>query len=209
MPDYAEYGFVDAEPDNSHGYLAPALSRLLEGEKRNHALLLDLGCGNGSLTSAVIPKGWEGVGIDMSASGVRRATVTFPRLKFHSLDVTGDLTAIPGFGSFDVVLSAEVVEHVYLPKLLLKNAYDALKPGGAAVFTTPYHGYWKNLVMALTGKLDAHFTVLWDCGHIKFWSRKTLTQGFEGVGFRVERFVGVGRVPYLWKSMILVARKPG
>jgi len=62
--------------------------------------------------------------------------------------------------------------------------------------------------MALTGKLDAHFTVLWDGGHIKFWSRRTLTRLLEEAGFRVERFVGVGRVPLLWKSMILVARKP-
>ena len=77
-----------------------------------------------------------------------------------------------------------------------------------AIFTTPYHGYWKNVVMALTGKLDAHFTVLWDGGHIKFWSRRTLTRLLEEAGFRVERFVGVGRVPLLWKSMILVARKP-
>jgi 2-polyprenyl-6-hydroxyphenyl methylase/3-demethylubiquinone-9 3-methyltransferase len=122
--------------------------------------------------------------------------------------VTGSLDAIPGFGSFDVVTSAEVVEHLYLPRHLARNSYQALRPGGVAIFTTPYHGYWKNVVMALTGKLDAHFTVLWDGGHIKFWSRRTLTRLLEEAGFRVERFVGVGRVPLLWKSMILVARKP-
>jgi hypothetical protein len=39
---------------------------------------------------------------------------------------------------------------------------------------TPCHGYFKNLLLALTGKLDAHHDPLWDHGHIKFWSVPTL-----------------------------------
>jgi 2-polyprenyl-6-hydroxyphenyl methylase/3-demethylubiquinone-9 3-methyltransferase len=86
---------------------------------------------------------------------------------------------------------------------LLANCRRALKPGGALILSTPYHGYWKNLALAVTGKLDDHFTALWDGGHIKFWSRGTLAQLLEEAGFRVERFVGVGRLPFLWKSMIV------
>jgi 2-polyprenyl-6-hydroxyphenyl methylase/3-demethylubiquinone-9 3-methyltransferase len=208
MSTYAEYDFLSAAAERSHKYLGPTLQRLLRERKRDHGRLLDLGCGNGALTSEVLPEGWEADAVDLSATGIRHARAAFAKLRFHSLDVTGDLNGVPGFGSFDAVVSAEVVEHVYLPRKLAKNAFDALTPGGAAYFTTPYHGYWKNVVMALTGKLDAHFTVLWDGGHIKFWSRRTLTQLLEEVGFRVEQFVGVGRVPFLWKSMILVARKP-
>lgn len=80
--------------------------------------------------------------------------------------------------------------------------------GGVAVISTPYHGYWKNLAMAVTGKMDAHFTALWDHGHIKFWSMKTLRQLLEEAGLKVERFERVGRIPLLAKSMIAVARKP-
>jgi hypothetical protein len=36
--------------------------------------------------------------------------------------------------------------------------------------STPYHGYHKNLGLALSGKMDAHFTALWEGGHIKFFS---------------------------------------
>ena len=74
------------------------------------------------------------------------------------------------------------------------------------MISTPYHGYLKNLVMAATGKMDAHFTVLWDGGHIKFWSRKTLTQLLEEFGFEVIGFKGSGRFPYIWKSMFIRAR---
>jgi 2-polyprenyl-6-hydroxyphenyl methylase/3-demethylubiquinone-9 3-methyltransferase len=55
--------------------------------------------------------------------------------------------------------------------------------------------------------MDAHFTALWDYGHIKFWSRRTLAVLLEEAGLRVERFVRVGRIPLLAKSMIAVAQR--
>jgi hypothetical protein len=81
-------------------------------------------------------------------------------------------------------------------------------PSRFDIISTPYHGYLKNLVLALGNKWDLHFTPLWDCGHIKLWSRKTLSQLLNEGGFRVVRFIGAGRVPFLWKSMIMVAPKP-
>lgn len=102
-----------------------------------------------------------------------------------------------------------MVEHLYAPHELGSFCFRALKPGGTLLISTPYHGYLKNLALALLNKWDHHHTVDWHGGHIKFWSRRTLTQMLEGAGFTVTGFVGVGRIPLLWKSMILVARKPG
>jgi 2-polyprenyl-6-hydroxyphenyl methylase/3-demethylubiquinone-9 3-methyltransferase len=56
--------------------------------------------------------------------------------------------------------------------------------------------------------MDAHFTVLWDYGHIKFWSMKTLRLLLLAAGFEDVRFLRVGRVPALAKSMIAVAKRP-
>jgi 2-polyprenyl-6-hydroxyphenyl methylase/3-demethylubiquinone-9 3-methyltransferase len=52
--------------------------------------------------------------------------------------------------------------------------------------------------------MDAHFTALWDHGHVKFWSIATLGEA----GFVDIRFDRVGRVPALAKSMIAMARRP-
>jgi 2-polyprenyl-6-hydroxyphenyl methylase/3-demethylubiquinone-9 3-methyltransferase len=62
--------------------------------------------------------------------------------------------------------------------------------------------------MARVGKMDAHFTALWDHGHIKFWSVTTLRTLLEEAGFEVIRFHRVGRLACLAKSMLAVARKP-
>ena len=108
---------------------------------------------------------------------------------------------------FDIVVSTEVVEHIYSPHRFVQFAHEVLVPCGYFIISTPYHGYLKNLVLSLLNKWDAHHTALWNGGHIKFWSRKTLFVLLEDEGFDVLEFHGVGRVPYLWKSMILVARK--
>jgi 2-polyprenyl-6-hydroxyphenyl methylase/3-demethylubiquinone-9 3-methyltransferase len=79
--------------------------------------------------------------------------------------------------------------------------------GGTAILSTPYHGYWKNLALALTGRMDKHFTALLDHGHIKFWSTETLGELLREVGFIDIHFERVGRIPPLAKSMIVIARK--
>lgn len=75
------------------------------------------------------------------------------------------------------------------------------------IISTPYHGYLKNLALAATGKMNAHFTALWDHGHIKFWSIPTLTQLLRERGFTNIRSRCVGRIPAIARSMIAVPQK--
>lgn len=100
-----------------------------------------------------------------------------------------------------------MVEHVNSPRQSVAPAHASLKPGGVLICSTQYHGYHKNCALALSGKLDAHFTALWDGGHIKFWSRCALTALLQEAGFQVISCRGAGRWPWLWKWM-LAARKP-
>ncbi|MFN9546400.1 MAG: hypothetical protein ACK6AD_04925, partial [Cyanobacteriota bacterium] len=47
----------------------------------------------------------------------------------------------------------------------------------------------------------------WTGGHIKFFSRKTLYDALMENKFIPEKFIGAGRMPYFWKSMIVIARR--
>jgi 2-polyprenyl-6-hydroxyphenyl methylase/3-demethylubiquinone-9 3-methyltransferase len=106
------------------------------------------------------------------------------------------------------VISLEVVEHVFSPRHFARTLFDLVEPGGTAFISTPYHGYWKNVALAVTGELDSHFTALWDGGHIKFFSIMTLSALLTETGFRHIRFKRIGRIPALAKSMIAIAQKP-
>lgn len=204
------YHWHDAALNSSHEYLLPCvtaeLSRLASPLPPGSRRVFELGCGNGSVANALAQQGWEVVGVDPSLEGIAQANATYPHLKLEVGSAYDDLAQ--RYGRFPVVTSLEVVEHVYFPRKYAATLFDVLQPGGTAVISTPYHGYWKNLAMALTGTLDAHFTALWDHGHIKFWSVKTLSALLHEAGFRDLRFYRVGRVPPLAKSMVAIARKP-
>jgi 2-polyprenyl-6-hydroxyphenyl methylase/3-demethylubiquinone-9 3-methyltransferase len=111
-------------------------------------------------------------------------------------------------GAFDAAVSLDVIEHLYLPRELAKKAMELLRPGGTLVLSTPYHGYLKNLALAVTGRLDKHFTALRDHGHIKFFSTSTLAALLAEAGFEEVAFSYRGRFPFLWKSMVVRATKP-
>jgi 2-polyprenyl-3-methyl-5-hydroxy-6-metoxy-1,4-benzoquinol methylase len=203
----SEYEYRHSEPSCSHAVVEPALRKLLALQP-NGTNICDLGCGNGALLGSMIDRGWNLTGIDSSISGIGFAAATWPQVRWHVGDVTGELPAAVFGNEFDVVISTEVIEHLYFPRRLAANAFRILRPGGRFILSTPYHGYLKNIALAATCTLDRHFTALWDHGHIKFFSRRTLYTLLHDAGFVDLRFAGVGRVPFLWKSMVVGARKP-
>jgi 2-polyprenyl-3-methyl-5-hydroxy-6-metoxy-1,4-benzoquinol methylase len=194
-------------PPRSQGYINPLLLSILQNELP--VRILDLGCGNGALCSLLYSQGFDVVGTEPDAGGVCIAREQLPSISFYQIGVDDDPDGIiKSEGLFDAVVSTEVIEHLYSPHLLPRFARSCLKPGGLLIVTTPYHGYLKNLVLSLAGKWDHHHTSLWHGGHIKFWSRATLAKLLVDEGFVVERFLGAGRLPWLWKSMIIVAKRP-
>ena len=200
------YEYREAAHEVSHGYLFPVVDDLLK-EVPPGAIVLDLGCGNGSFLSLFQSRGWKLYGSDFSPTGIAVARANYPDIEFFLADASAPTSNIAEqVGRVDVILSTEVIEHLYDPRGFLRNAHALLRPGGMMLLTTPYHGYLKNLLLALSGKLDQHFTVLWDHGHIKFWSKRTLGVALREAGFERVEFRGSGRIPGLWKSIVVRAR---
>ena len=201
----ANYGWTSQAP-HSCNYLAPKVIALLRGLAVER--VLDLGCGNGSLCSDLQAGGWQAVGVEPDEEGLVIARASHTSVRFHAFGVHSDpAELLAREAPFDAVVSTEVVEHLFTPGQLPAYAAAVLKPGGLLIISTPYHGYLKNLALSIFGKWDHHHTAMWDGGHIKFWSRATLTQLLEANGFAVIDFHGVGRLPWLWKSMVLIAQK--
>jgi 2-polyprenyl-3-methyl-5-hydroxy-6-metoxy-1,4-benzoquinol methylase len=198
--DATTYHYETAEPTHMHAvFVPPILTRLREMKPLR---ILDLGCGNGSLSGMISEAGFDVEGCDPSEEGIQQARSAYPGISFTCLSIYDD-PPTEWLGAFDVIVSTEVVEHLYDPRAMPRLAARLLKPGGRILVTTPYHGYLKNLMLSLFNKWDHHHTPFWLHGHIKFWSKKTLTQLFEEGGFRFISFRGLGRLPWLWMTMLL------
>lgn len=198
------YRYSDAEHTCAHAYLTPRLDRILADFGIGPCRALDFGCGNGSLARWLKAREFEVVDIDPSRSGIEHASRACPRIAFHQAGSTDDLAFL---GSFSMITCIEVIEHCYDPRALARAIHDRLEPGGIAILSTPYHGYLKNLALALSGRMDRHFTALWDGGHIKFFSIATLSTLLRETGFDVRAVYRAGRPAPFAKSMIAVAQK--
>jgi 2-polyprenyl-6-hydroxyphenyl methylase / 3-demethylubiquinone-9 3-methyltransferase len=109
-------------------------SRAPLGGKR----VLDIGCGGGILTEAMVGKGAIVKGIDLSEKALKVA-------ELHSLEsgiqVTYELIAAEALaerepGTFDVITCMEMLEHVPTPEAIVKACATLVKPGGQVFFST-------------------------------------------------------------------------
>lgn len=208
-----------------------------------------------------LKRGCTVVGIDLSQQGLEIARKTYMQGRFKVLPADDEVLANLREEPFDIVVSTEIVEHLYDPRSYTHGCYQAywgvteggfsnpplkddrhsnlpimcdglvpwrrtrmsalrsiipfktgskqaLKQGGRFICSTPYHGYLKNLALSLLGKWDAHANPLWDGGHIKLWSRHTLTKLLVETGFQNIQFRSAGRVPWLWMTMVMAGNRP-
>lgn len=207
--EHGHFGWTQPGPTCAHGYLLPTILRLITNLSRGRLLtVVDLGCGNGYVTARLAKLGHKVIGIDVSSDGIEIARQAYPNIDFRVASVYDENLLAEFTGVVDCVVALEVIEHLFYPRKLLEQSYRLLRPGGAIIVSTPYHGYLKNLAIALVNGWDRHFEVERDGGHIKFFSKRTLSRLALEAGFRNLRCYGVGRLRGLWKSMILVGEKP-
>jgi 2-polyprenyl-3-methyl-5-hydroxy-6-metoxy-1,4-benzoquinol methylase len=204
MGEYKDYSWSSSDFSHAHAYLLSSLVRLIPNKNEP---ILDVGCGNGAIANYLIENGYNVYGIDASKTGITIANQKNPG-RFFIQDLSkDDLPTSLHSIKFKTIISTEVVEHLYNPAKYVDFCREILlrSNGGFLIISTPYHGYLKNLLLSVFNAWDKHFTVFWVGGHIKFWSFKTLSGLLKASGFQVKKFEGCGRIPYLWKSMIVMA----
>ncbi len=204
----ASFQYRDSRPLCTAAYLLPVLRQILQKESQLEVQgkrLFEIGCGSGATASVLSQLGYEVTGIDLSSSGLELANQNYPDLDLFLGSAYDDLAA--SYGVFPAVISLEVIEHCLYPRQFAKTLYELLAEGGLGIISTPYHGYWKNLAISLLGKWDSHLSPLWDHGHIKFFSKKTLKAILQEAGFREIRFARAGGLPGFAKSMVAIVRR--
>jgi 2-polyprenyl-3-methyl-5-hydroxy-6-metoxy-1,4-benzoquinol methylase len=101
--------------------------------------------------------------------------------------------------SFDVIVSAEVIEHLENPRAVAREWFRLLRPGGTLIFSTPNNESWRALIALL---LQGHFVLFGDTcypAHITALLRKDIQRILSAAGFSTAKFVftDIGSIPKL------------
>lgn len=198
----SEYTYSDKLVSPGHEWIDPVILRVIS--RLAPTRILDLGCGNGVFASKLTALGYIVVGVEPSRSGVDEAKQMFPAIDFRVGGVYDEPDSL-NLGKFDLVVSEEVVEHLYSPDALITFSDKVLKPNGRLLLSTPYYGYLRNLLLAVCNRWDHHLAPLWDHGHIKLFSKKTMSKLLDRNAYKMLEFHGAGNIPLFWRTMVVVA----
>ncbi len=100
-----------------------------------HGNVLEVGCGEGRGVELVAPKAASYTGVDKIRQVIDRLKAGHPQYDFRQM-VIPPFTGLDD-GSFDIVVSFQVIEHIKDDLGYLKEIHRVLKPGGKALITTP------------------------------------------------------------------------
>ena len=156
-------------------------------ELRSPARVLDLGCSDGELGAQIQTLGHEVVGVDIEEhKGVRE------RLSdFYQADLDHGLP--PELGDdYDVVLAADVLEHVRQPERLLDEIRKHLRPGGSVITSIPNFGHWYPRVRVASGTFDYDARGILDRGHVRFFTKRSFARLVRDAGWEIRRQESIG-----------------
>jgi 2-polyprenyl-3-methyl-5-hydroxy-6-metoxy-1,4-benzoquinol methylase len=164
------YAWKDA-PDASHRVVLGAVKECPAGR------VLDLGCGGGLLAGELRKQGHVVVGVDAAPPPATEERVE--RLVVADLDA-GLPAEVVEEGRFDLVLAADVLEHLRDPARLLRELHDVCTPDVVLVASVPNVGHWYPRLRIGIGRFDYDHRGILDATHLRFFTWRS----FAGMAYR-------------------------
>lgn len=112
--------------------------KIVDHVPKNAGLVLDVGCGNGWLSQALINNHRKVISMDISLTNPEKAlkNLTHP----NHFGLVADVFHLPiAEETIDCVVASEIMEHVPDPATFIQNLLRPLKKGGKLIITTPYN----------------------------------------------------------------------
>jgi 2-polyprenyl-3-methyl-5-hydroxy-6-metoxy-1,4-benzoquinol methylase len=148
------------------------------------ARVLDVGCADGFVAEDLRRLGHRVTGVDvMARPGVKERVDHFIEA---DLDEGLPVSLAEG-DAFDVVLAADVLEHVRDPEGLLRELHDVLGNGGRLLVSVPNFGHWYPRLRVLSGRFDYDRRGILDRGHVRFFTQRSFDRVLHRSGWHVLR----------------------
>jgi 2-polyprenyl-3-methyl-5-hydroxy-6-metoxy-1,4-benzoquinol methylase len=130
------------------------------------ARILEIGCGTGTVLSAIAGAGFAAVGLEMHRELARRAAFAVPLASVFSANVFAPPPELSALGPFDAIAFFDVLEHLSTPGDVLRGGARLLHPGGRLIGTLP-------ALRTLWSDYDAF------AGHRLRYDRRSLAELFQ------------------------------
>ena len=153
------------------------------------ARVLDLGCSSGLLAERIRGFGHRVTGVDLQElPGVRQRVDHFVRADLDQ----GLPPGLDADGGYDVVIAADVLEHLRNAQRLLEQVREVLAPRGTLIASVPNLGHWYSRGRIALGLFDYDQRGILDSTHVRFFTRRSFRRCMRQAGFTVLREEATG-----------------
>jgi 2-polyprenyl-3-methyl-5-hydroxy-6-metoxy-1,4-benzoquinol methylase len=176
----------------THG-LAPTHRRIVEMAGKNRSVL-DIGCAWGYLAEAFAANECVVTGLEKDAD---IAELAHPFCSTLVVGDAGDPTVLRSTGgNFDVIVCADILEHLADPWTALRTMKELLAPHGDIIVSIPNIAYWQMRLHLLAGRFDYTDTGLLDRTHLRFFTLNSFRNMIRECGLQItERIINDAGVP--------------
>lgn len=148
--------------------------------------VLEVGCASGYLSEQLVKQECEVVGIEIDAPAAGKAK------RFCSKVICADVETLPALpyppSYFDVILFADVLEHLKQPLQTVKNLSTYLKKTGSLIISVPNTANWSVRLKLLLGNFDyQNEGGILDKNHLRFFTLKSLKNFINEAGFVIDK----------------------
>ena len=179
----SQYSHLTADLANENSSITK-IARLV-GHDRT---VLDVGCAHGYLAEALGRQGCRVVGIERDPEDAARARQHCEEVVVADLDAPGWADAL-GARRFDVIVFADVLEHLRDPAAVVRRARDLLEPErGVIVASIPNVAHVSVRLELLLGSFQREGLGILDATHLHFFTRESLAAMLDDAGVAVERW---------------------
>jgi 2-polyprenyl-3-methyl-5-hydroxy-6-metoxy-1,4-benzoquinol methylase len=166
------------------------------------AVVLDVGCASGFLGQALSTRDCVVSGLDRESSAIEAARPFYRDVQVIDLDRAEDLPWATG--SFDVILAADVLEHLTDPAKSLAMLKNYVRPSGCVIISLPNVAHLSVRVPLLFGRFSYRETGILDRTHLHFYTFRTAVELAMSCGLRVERtYAGSDRLGFILSKLNL------
>jgi O-antigen biosynthesis protein len=150
--------------------------------------VLELGCSTGFMSQYLAQKrGCSVVGVEVDPEAAAQAKKSCREVFVEDLNCPGWTICLPE-RAFDVVLMADVLEHLADPQGLLIEIRSLLDANASLVISIPNVVHWITRLKIMFGRFVYESSGTLDHTHLRFYTPKTARKMIESAGYRITRF---------------------
>lgn len=181
----SKYDYYNPNPYSVHQMIIQCIGK--------NKQVLDVGCSEGLLSKRMNQNNCTVVGIELDAEAALEAK------SFCKEVITGDVESVdlkPEYiNYFDVIVFADILEHLRNPLEVLKKFKKYLNDEGYIIISVPNISNWRIRLLQLFGNFEYSEYGILDSGHLRFFNEKSARKLVNDAGFEISVFdLSVGDV---------------